>query len=360
MEWINQLIAFIQSSYVYNFLAWALGPAWHDAIGRTIILTAAAYFIAFSLFAGYFSRFARGFGGISVQQIGFHWSDVITLFPAGVSTIVSLFHEIKKYLIKLAVHIVAVGVIHIAGLIIALNYLRLFGELSANQAEILFQFIPGFYLVGLFGLALLLLWKRNFIWIAFSSLFLLATFTASVVLAGSVDPTMPLENPMVSQILEFFAGIAGEISLLIYGLVLALIPFTLGTRIAEETVKQGMLSRVAYLILQQPLTCLSGYEEQQMITAEPSVPWSRRWFTKPSFHVSLRPDVYGYCSTLEKPLYLVASFRENLALFEPAVVGDQFDGRLILINQSLVRAIELRSSKEPKRTTTKTIAPTSQ
>jgi hypothetical protein len=352
MEQLGQLItsiqSFFQTSYLYGFLAWALGPAWHDALGRTVILTAVGYFIAFSLFAGYFSRFTRGLGGVSVQRAGFHWSDVISLLPAGASAIASLLSETRKYLLLLAFHLAAVVLVHVLGLLIAFNYHRLFGVLPENRTATFLQFIPGIYLVSFFGLVLILLGKREKRWVVASYVFLLATFTMFVILAGSIDPATPIEPSRASPLSEFVGAIAGEISLLIYGLILALIPFILGIRTAEETVRQGMLSRVAHLVLQQPLTCLSGYEEQQKVPSEPSVPWRHRWFTKPSFHVSIRPDVYGYCSTPEKPLYLVASFRENLALFEPVLGGDRFDGRLILINQSLVRAIELRSSKKPE------------
>lgn len=335
-------------------VAWALRPAWYDPIGRTIILTASAYFVAFSLFTGYFSRFTRGFGGISIQRFGFHWSDLITLLPAGITTGVNLLREARTLIGTLAVHAIGLTVVHVIGLAIAYFYLLLYGRLSEMWREIYFQIVPGLYLVNLFGLLLVLLWKnrdRRLLVITYAFLFI--SFPFLVILAASMDLAIPPDPPVVLRQSEAFFAVIREFLIVIYAVILALIPLALGAKIAEEAVKQGMLSRVAHLVLQQPLTCLSGYEEQQTVPAEPSVSWGRRWFTKPSFHVSIRPDVYGYCSTPEKPLYLVASFRENLALFEPTMGGDQFDGRLILINQSLVRAIELRSSKKSETVPTK-------
>jgi hypothetical protein len=345
-EWVSQLIAFIQSSYAYAFVAWALRPVWQDPIGRTIILTAAGYFVAFSLFTGYFSRFTRGVGGISVQQIGFHWSDVITLLPAGIVAVISIIQGIGKHKWTFVIRVSALIITHGIGIVAALVYVSQVGEMSEASKQILLQVAPGLYLVSLFGLFLAFLWTTKTTWVRISYILLTVSFALFAILAMSFDSSMPPELPIVFRGIDYAAAVIGEGLVIIYALILGFIPFIFGTRIAEEAIRQGMLSRVSHLILQQPLTCLKSYEEPLGVHAEPSVSWKQRWFTKPSFHVSMRPDVYGYRSTPDRPIYLIASLRENLAIFEPGVQENRFNGRLIIINQNLVRAVELQSARE--------------
>lgn len=349
-EWVNQLIIFLQSSYAYAVVAWALRPAWYDPIGRTIILTAFGYFVAFSLFTGYFTRFAKGIGGISPQQVGFHWSDIITLFPAGIATILNFVESARSRIIWASLYGGAILLVHLGGAIIASAMPHLFGGFSVSWQTFLLQLAPILYFFSMVGLFSVLFWRSGEIRLIIGSYIAVCLSVAFYgILVSSVSVVIPPEPTWIKLLGDFFIGVFRDISVILYGLILLLLPFVFGVKIAEQTVKQGMLSQVTHLTLQQPLACLKKYEEPQLaIHSEPSVPWTQRWFTKPSFHVSVRPDVYSYRSTPGKPLYLIASFRENLAVFEPGDGGELIDGRLILINQNLVRAIELRSSKNPE------------
>jgi hypothetical protein len=361
---LSPLVDLWRSSIVFGFLNWLFGPIWTDPLGRTFLLTTFFTYVGLSVYGGYLSRFAGGFGGLSLGHSGVEITDLITLFPTAIVTISRILYDAAKAFIRpLLLNLIYFVLANLIGIVVA-GVTSSFWQISPNAANTLLEAGVIIYGAVVFLHLPLATYKPNLAnskwWlpaiygVLTIAIFLLSLGLLSFAQQGSPDrqvnqTAIELKTPISDSIfllVERVTPILLELCILLYTILgLFFLPVYLGIRMAQIAVRGNVLSKVNRLILKQPLSSLDEFASDETPQSQQKVPWKQRWFTGSALNVAVKPDVYSYVSIESKSMYLIASFAHSVALYVPSSGEVSANGRLIVIDRELIRSIELQSAR---------------
>lgn len=351
----------LTSTLLYQWLAARISDLWLSPTGQIFIVTVFFYVLAYLIYGGYLSKFAGGFGGIPFSLIELSVIDLITLFPTAAFTFLTILANGGKKLAKAALTNL-IGPLILAAVIgtwYKVNFLKIELSVPETSFAIIGQILwfVGFFLPILIPEPKQAKTRRifMFIWLALqiSGMALMAlgasittkspNATNSVVSNSGVSLSVP-PNPALGNSATFNPVIEA-IAFLFLFIFIPIIPVIFGSRMAEEAVREKILSKVSRAVFKQPLPGL-GEMQPGKINFEQITTWKNHWFVRSSLPVAIEPDTY--ICVAEAPLYLVASFRNVAAFYVPEKDQEQMNGRLVVVARDLIYSIELELSKPKK------------
>lgn len=332
-----ELIEPFTSTHVYRFLSIVVDALWSSPIGQIFLVTILLYGFGYLFYTGYLSYFSRGIGSLSLNRLGFHPSDIITLFP---TTIFTLFSLIKERTLSVIIYIVGSFIIFGVGIVIG-QFIRSYVDITSTLIAVL---SISFYLFVLINLPISLILRDISKWSSFAiawgvQLLIVIIFVMSL-------PTIQTQQEQPSPLLPFNIPLLEILAVNLLGLMLIalvlLSPMVLGVMTAKFTVKENLLSQIFCLSLKQPLSGLSQFEQIRPANVKKKIPWSEKWFIKSTVNISIEPDVYSYITNTETSLmYLLTSFRNHTAIYVHYPQTNK--GNLMLISNEIIYSIEFQS-----------------
>jgi len=321
---------------------------WSEPAGRIFLLTVSSYFIGYSIYGGYLSGFAGGFGNLPFRLSESSISDLLTLFPAAIvtvlHTIVNGWRAASRYLL-----LRWIGPI-LASLMVVMIYGCLFGPLIIRATLVPWVFQLSFisWVVGVLlpsFISLKSTWsRRSFvaIWLLFqiAGIALLSISSASVSFIPATSTSVLRLDPGVAVVLDL-------VMTLMILVILLLAPVAFGVEMAKVAMKEELLSKVSRLVLKQPVVGLGSITPGHLRPPEVVGNWLQRWFAKPSSSASSESTVY-ICD-LDRPVYFIAGLQSLVAFFVPdAAESSDVSGRIVLFARDVIYSMELQNRKRDK------------
>jgi hypothetical protein len=345
------MINIIESSNTIHFFTWLLSPIWDNPVGRTALLSVVAYLVGYSIYNGYLSSFTGGFGSLSFSRLGIELSDLITLLPASLITVIKVFPNGIKQLLGLSFRIFLYFLLpFIIGIIVG-AILR-FEQISLGNWALQSGFL--IYNIALFT-SFYLFWKRNRTWLLILDLVQLAgvillslgislATTSQNQLSNQVQLTQHIQLYSVFQTIYIFLQEVSICSWLL--LIVFLIPMAFGAEVGKIAIKEKILSQITSLVLKLPISLLKEYEQLEPIDLGRTSIWGRLWFTTKLLPAKATLAVHNYIFTEGVSFFLVETFKNTIACYLTDM--NSKPGKLIIIDREAVLAIVLEPPSHKK------------
>lgn len=347
---MTEIIGLITSSYVAQFVFWLIGPVWKDPLGRTALLTVLAYSVGYSLYSGYLSRFAGGFGSLSLSRLGIELSDLITLLPTALLTAIKIMRKGFRAFFGLVLQVFLLYFLpFLLGILLGVSAKAIKNWPFGTENDFLLQL--GFLIYSLSSwLAVFSMGNRNRKWQIFFGVMQFAGIILMVlglpfVASGqtpSSDQTQLIQHIWFYPIFQVLYVLGREVSIgMWFILLIFLIPIMFGSEIARIAIAEKALSQVTCLVLKQPVPHLKSFEQQMPFEREKPATLKEFWFARKSLPFEIVPDIYTYVIPEEMPLYLLDTFHNATAFYFPSSKDGLDKGRLFVIARETIAAITL-------------------
>jgi hypothetical protein len=336
-ETVNEFIQYVELSSTFRWIEDVFGLLWRDPGGRAFTLTATAYFFGYLMHTGYWMYFARGMSGLAFSRLGVGLTDILLLLPSALSAMVTVIQHLIKPLLLFLAYIFSTVFLSF----ITTRLLEPYSIVPTNLGVIGgFSFFLNLLAAIFIAASEMRHRKRRIALLGLLQVVGYVLVLVSTPPAASSAAQLPPASP--NPLDPLFREVAAW-SLILIALTL---PLEGGRRIAQEALEQRFLSQVSVLVLKAPVPDLVEFAQQSL------VPHSDRegtrdfaWFRKPP-HREEPPQAsqYVYTSSLNQPLYVVASSSHNLALCIPGT--EVSERKLVLVPQELVLAQTLARLRE--------------
>lgn len=302
---------------------------WAEPTGRIFLVTVFAYFFSYLIYSGYIGWFTGGSGSISVSQVGFTIVDFLGLIPTVYSLLFKLAKDLAIFLARLVFAYVIAPLMVYAILFMVLDGFKI---TAMPYAALLYLAAPILWMIGFVGGFSSYLSKGEFsnwsVFTCFLAAILLSLTSPSA--ASLAHTTSPGNQSAVGQ------NFITEILLLFTSFIFVPILFYyLGTSLARVSITDNFLSRIQKLVLNIP------YQIQGLALIEE--PKKSGWSRPP------KPEIFTYTPASDHPIYLVGTFSKNTAIYVSQNITGHDRGKLIILANDTIRAMEMESSKTKLR-----------
>lgn len=329
-------------SYAYFFMAQIATKLWGDPVGAIFLMTIASYFVGYALYGGYLSRFTGGFSGISFSRLGFQISDLITLLPTVIVTMISISWRALRYMVfwlstfvGFEIFVVGVGIF--------------VGELLRNNeiipAMIITQLGLLCFIIGIF-IALYFIYPihKKLKWA------MLAFFLQIVGIILMYSGQTNLSDPLILS--EFFFDndlvlllviIVRELTVLTIVICSLALPIVFGMQMGNIALQGKTLSKIISITTNFPIHQLDSWSNNNnnnTLSNRIHVP-VEPWHAKAFVSLSMKPDVYVYRFDNKYTAYMVDIFTDRTGVYFLRDDDKSGAGFLLLVKQELIQAIEL-------------------
>lgn len=315
-----------------------------DAVGRIFLVTVAAYFAAYSIYGGYLTRFMGGISGFSLSRLGLGITDIITLFPTTLFTIIDVIFRNLRTLLGIIVQ----AVVYFSSPV----FLGAILGIWIKQLIVLPQFIiqagPLIYIFSLYSV-IFIPFRRKYI-PYYVIIWILQLFGVILIVASPepiqtpeiLDHINTFTENVITTLLHNFSTLLYEISIILGIIIILLIPTLIGRFTAEFALSEEKLSNIDSMTLRQPLNSLGDYQPITTQSSAAPISWKDKWFTKSIVPITMTPDVYSYTFKHDKPMYFIAAFNDVTVFFLANEKKEFKNGQAILISRDLIHSLEFR------------------
>jgi hypothetical protein len=322
---MTDITSILRSFPVFQFLMWLLGPIWRDPVGRIALITTVAYIIGYSTYSGYLSHFTGGFGSISFSRLGVELSDLITLLPSSLLTIVKVIPKGIKALMSLVFRIVFWLLLPVFIGIFLGTYIRT-TQFRLGDTGLQIGFL--LYSVSMW-VSCYFFWRENKLWqtiLGFIQLIGIVLFTIDMPVP-SVNSSQVSTQVSLTAHMWFYPSfqaisvVLREASIFVWLLMIFFfLPMIFGVEIGRIAVEEKVLSQITSLVLKQPLSLLNNYEKKKS--------------AKSGSHTYVFPEGVS--------LFLVETYQNTIACY---LIKESGDKNLFVIEREAVFAMSLEPAK---------------
>ncbi len=314
---------------------------WVDTIGKIFILTFVGYSASYMIYSGYISWFAGGYGGLLLSQIGFTATDFISLLPTALVLLFESAWSLIKFLAKTifyfivlpaVVGFVIVELLSVLGVgaytentfLASLSYLAwlvtfsiwvFFVEISQSKYK---KYFRQFVVVAIISMAILFLSSWN---------------------KASNSVLINIPGPEASEPIK--PNFIDEIAALGNLVLFSISPFAAGRLLAPLAIERKHLSQLLALHLKEPIQMPGAVLEvkKTKISQKGSKLEQRKR------NINTNAKVYSFIWNQGCPAYLIASYNRTTALYFPPETLNSSHGRLLLLNNEMIYAVEIKGHK---------------
>jgi hypothetical protein len=310
---------------------------WSETAGRIFLITLGCYLFGYMIYGGYVLTFFGGRGSLPFGMADFSIADLISIFPATISTIFNIIPKaLFAFLEGLTIHFV----IPVATALIV-RYLLGF-QLN--------QFIFDANLLGFLAILGPIFWLSGYVLIVFlrpkipiKILFIVMEcfgailYFATLSTTGEPPSITPISMPIsINQILQIFYSVLS----VVFVFEIISLPYIFGMEIAQKAIKLNLLIRIDRLTLRQPIL-RAGMKKVVDPSETGNKPSFRElWLAQKSLRVDMEPDAYEWLPAPDRNLYLIATFEKFVLLFAPTPGPDSEDGVTLMLNRDMILSIE--------------------
>lgn len=344
-ELIRSITSAITSTVTYQSIYWLLASLWSDIVGRIFLVTIISYFIGFSVFGGYISRFSGGFGGLSLSKMGFQITDIVTLLPTMVFSILDIARKsllsILLYTIRAVLYISTAFALGFGlGLLITTLGIQ-------NLPLVIIQAGPLLYTYSLLLSSIAVNFSKGRFWSLLILWFLqiIGMTIITTAIGKGVQPAaarIPIVDDFLISILY---PISYNLMTPLLVMALSLVPVILGSTMASLSVKDNLLSKVAKIALRQPIQSMANYEIAPHLSRQIKTSWFKNWILRSNLPITIEPDVYEYDFTNYLPVYLIFSFNDITGLYITTQKGSLTGGKLVVLSRDIIYSLEFYPAK---------------
>lgn len=326
------------SSKVLALFIELLSGLWQDNTGKIFLITFTAYAASYMIYSGYIAWFSGGYGGLPLSQMGFTVIDFLGLIPNAFLLIFELlFRGFKFFLFFFAIYfLLPIIVSYFAALAIQIIFKQPLPDVVLLLGMVLW--IAGIFLCN---------WESNFIsrhkkWL-YVVFYILLNIGATLImlhaqLGSTLNPTTNSSNPAIDIILLLLY----ELPAILLIVIAFVSPFLFGLLMGEQSLKIKLLSRVTRIIFNEPIQ-IKGKMKLSSLEIKRNLISAKSKLHQDSSSISIKPELFTYSWDDENPVYLLASFSKNTALYFPS--DDNYKpGSLTVITNDCVRLIEVEGS----------------
>lgn len=333
------------NSYVFKSIAWLADQLWSDPIGRIFLITFISYFLGYSVYGGYLSRFTGGFAGFSLSRLGFQISDLITLFPIALFTIISITIRTFKSFVKWFIIVLLFQIfVLVFGLIIGSNLKNNNIYVSGIVAQIfLLIFILSFFIsiITIYPI------RKHIKFTILIGSIQIISIALSFSGINNISQPPPLSTVLNISALKIIEIMTEETIASFIVLSILFLPTIFGMHMGNASLQGRALSKVKSLTLHYPLPQLASFLCPESMRTRGSLHiTSLPWYCRSSIPVSVEPDVFIYQFSQNTPVYLIDIFTNSTGLYILDSPNNAMQGRLVIVKQDLIQSIELHSTKD--------------
>lgn len=333
---MQELIAPFINTFVFQTVWNILIQLTSDTVGRIFLVTVAAYFVAYSIYGGYLTRFTGGISGFSLSRLGLGITDIVTLFPTALFTIIDIMLRSTRELLT----IILQALVYFASPVLLGVFLGILIEQFIVPPQFIIQAGVLIYIFSLYGGVFILFLRKRVLYYVIWILQLVGV----ILIVTSPDP---VQTPEILDSINTFPGsivtaLLYEISIILGFIIILLVPTLIGRFTAKFALSEERLSNVESITLRQPLNSLGDYQPITSQLGTAPISWKDKWFTKSIVPITMTPDVYCYTFQHDKPMYFIAAFNDVTVFFLADERKEFKNGQAILISRDLIHSLEFR------------------
>ncbi len=322
-----------------NVLINLLSSLWENPTGQIFVLTAAAYFISYLIYAGYLSWFIPGAGSITISLADFNLIDVLTLLPVVVVTFFEIILEnMKEFWIRTGIAMVVAILVSLLAV-----FSKSWLEYNIQGGTPVFLLGTWAWLLGMaLGFFIFEPEKRKIRWglgvIVFALVFFGTIFLMSVPITD-LDTLATEANAFNEELSLVVWDILAILLIFFFPLFL----FFVGQKSAEYSAQSGLLSRVSRVVLKQPVSGLGISVKQELNTSTIPVRRKGTRLNRPSRPPEKEYEVY--VCTPQGSLCFLSALKNNTAFHVLPDESGNEKGKTILVSNDLIYQIEFANEE---------------
>lgn len=312
---------------------------WDDVAGKIFLITFVSYLTGYLIYGGYLFSFFGKKASFPFGLFDFSITDLISIFPAGILTLVDLIIKLFPKLLKVLIFQLLIP------FAVALTFSAISG-LKFNRFGIDDVWI------GFLASAGLAIWLGGllFFFYRFSDTFLIVSFFLETI--GLIMFFLALPNPgeptsiLLAQKFELPALFNSLLRIILLFEIAALV-YIFGNSIAKTAIKLNLLVKIDRFVLNQPVL------QAAMLSRAPipsgvkvKSPINEWWLMQKQLPVNLEPELYEWRPSHNEAMYLIAAFEKFIILY--SVNQEENDHRTFVINRDVLLSLEIAHQTDVK------------
>ena len=344
---MDTFLGFIANSNIYRGLTHLTSSLWSEPLGQIFLVTTFFYTIAYLIYGGYMARFMGGYSLFPFGLSGLTVSDLLFLFPTALLTLVSIVFRAPGIIFRETLRII--------WLLLKFFVLPTFGVAIISLLLTRLWQMPALvagYLLPMGQLILVI----GAVWLLFAlnvshekqryRYYALILFTCGMLitqLSGLSLNEQTVPNISANPVIGVIIHLMWDFLVILLVVIILMLFVAFGVTMAEISIREGLLSKVSQLVVNQPLPIL-GHPDIASELPRQATSLKQSWWFKTSVPVRVEPDVFTY--TQKNELYLIASFHDSVAFYAPNENKETINGRTILVARNLISAMDLQLSSK--------------